>query len=792
MMNYNEGYIICPKKVKLNILASLNKLDEFYDYSFMTLEELKRKLSFNVKPEACLVLAKKYQIKPEIANAYINALLMLNGSYDSKKGAFLKKIYHFLEEEGLIEKDPLFCSLAKNHHFSFVGYNDSLELKYVLSMLKDAKVSIDYPFAPLNLLHLSCHLFSEIEDEVAFLFKQIMDLIKKGTNINDIKICNLDSDYYFVIDKYAKAYGIPLELPLNREIEGTQIYHKFIDYINDKKRYSEIVEILKSDDNSILNKLIETINRYKLYDHNPLDDLEYWPFLVKQISFDSPKYDGSIELISIDELEFNQDKNIFLLNFNINACRVLKDERYILDEEALRLEIDTTSAINEWTRNKLISDLNNNPNITITYSNMHSFKATNPSPLISDLGIEKIEHKRNEYTFGYNSMLDDLYMAKRLDDYIKYNEKNEGLFEHYYRGLGYNSYDNSFKGLNKKIYQESLKKPFSLSYTDMHNYFQCSFKYYCKKILNIDTFTPTLDAMLGSYAHAILEDFENEKEAFDFESSAALRLDDEKKAALEDREYQLTAKDLFYFNKMKEHTKIVIEQIKLHNRHSHLNNALCEKKMDITLDNGNLIFKGFIDKLWYSNDKSYVAIIDYKTGKDKESLDNLIYGENLQLPVYIYLLKNDAEFKNANLVGFYLQKINIVLPKCGDGSLDEQIKKNLRLEGYTHPDYVEMIDDTHGEFLKNYKENKDSSVSKSSKIFNDKDVNDLFEIVSKKVDESYKGIMEASFDITAKRIDGENISCSYCPFVDCCYKTDKNIVDLEGHKWKEEAKNANE
>ena len=298
--------------------------------------------------------------------------------------------------------------------------------------------------------------------------------------------------------------------------------------------------------------------------------------------------------------------------------------------------------------------------------------------------------------------------------------------------------------------------------------------------------------MLGSYAHAILEDFENEKEAFDFESSAALRLDDEKKAALDDREYQLTAKDLFYFNKMKEHTKIVIEQIKLHNRHSRLNNALCEKKMDITLDNGNLIFKGFIDKLWYSDDKSYVAIIDYKTGKDKESLDNLIYGENLQLPVYIYLLKNDAEFKNANLVGFYLQKINIVLPKCGDGSLDEQIKKNLRLEGYTHPDYVEMIDDTHGEFLKNYKENKDSSVSKSSKIFNDKDVNDLFEIVSKKVDESYKGIMEASFDITAKRIDGENISCSYCPFIDCCYKTDKNIVDLEGSKWKEEAKNANE
>ena len=94
--------------------------------------------------------------------------------------------------------------------------------------------------------------------------------------------------------------------------------------------------------------------------------------------------------------------------------------------------------------------------------------------------------------------------------------------------------------------------------------------------------------------------------------------------------------------------------------------------------------------------------------------------------------------------------------------------------------------------VKNYKENKDTSVSKSSKIFNDKDVEDLFELVSKKVDEAYNGIMNANFDITAKRIDGVNISCEYCPFVDCCYKTDKDIVELKGKKWKEEDENANE
>lgn len=789
-MDFLEGYIICPNKVKMDILEKLNHDNNFFNYSFMTLEDLKRRLTFKVKQNAVLKLSDHYNIKPEIADAYINALLMLNGSYDSKKGLFLKEIYDFLLNYNLIETDIIFINSIKNHNFTFVGYDDSLELKYVISLLTDAKVDVIYPFATLNLLHLSCHYFPIIEDEVAYVFRQIIKLIQKGINLNDIKICNLDSDYNFVIKKYLEAYKIPLELPQNKEIESTNIYHDFINHIKDGKKYQEIVELLKSNDNTILNKLIEVINAYKLYDNDPKDDLKYWPYLAKKISFDSSKYDNTIELIDMDELDFNKNKYVFLLNFNLDACKVIKDERFILDEEAQALGLDTTKSINEWTKAKLCASLNQNPNITITYSSMHSFKANNPSPLIDELNIEKIKH--NDYEVGYNKVIDDLYMAKKLDDYIKYNEKNEILFKYYYDGLGYNSYDNKYKGLNKEVFHNKIRKPFTLSYTDIHNYFQCPFKYYCQKILRIDTFTPTLDAMLGSFAHAILEDFENENDSFDFEVSSKLRFEDEKNKAFEERLYEFSAKDIFYFNKMKEHIKLVIEEIKAHKNHTSLNNTLCEKKMDVSLYDGNLIFKGFIDKLWYSSDKSYVAIIDYKTGKDKESLDNLIYGENLQLPVYIYLLKNDSEFKHANLVGFYLQKINIVLPKKGDGSLEEQIQKNLRLEGYTHPDYVDYIDDNRGEYLKNYKENKDTSVSKSSKIFNDKDVEDLFELVSKKVDEAYNGIMNANFDITAKRIDGVNISCEYCPFVDCCYKTDKDIVELKGKKWKEEDENANE
>lgn len=790
-MNFKEGYIICPNKLKMNILDSLNNENEFLNYSFMTLNDLKRRLSFDVKKTAVLKLAIKYNIKPEIAKAYIDALLMLNGSFDSKKGLFLKEIYDFLLEEGEIIKDILFVNTCQNHHFTFVGYDDTLELKYVLSLLNKTKPDVYYSTSTLNLNHLSCHLFSGIEDEVAYVFSEIIKLSKQGVSLDDIKICNLSSDYYFIIKKYSDAYGLPLEIPLCKQIGSTSIYHKFIDLIMDGKGYNDIINELKSDDNTIINKIIDVINQYKLYDHDPLDDFKFWPYLVNTISFDSTRYDGTIELIAPDELDYYKDKKIFFMDFNVDTPKVLKDERFILDSEASILGIDTTKNINELTSAKLIACLNENPQIVLTYSNMHSFKATNPSPLIEELNMEKIVHKLGEYQIGFNKALDDLYLASKLDDYVKYNEQNDILLKHYYSELGYNSYDNHFKGLNKDSFKAQIKTPFNLSYTDLHNYYQCPFKYYCKSILKIDTFTPTIDTMLGSYAHAILEDFENEKDEFDFEKSSSLRFEEEKNNALNRSQYELTVKDIFYFNKMKEHIRIVIEQIKAHKKHTTLNNALCEKKMDVSLYDGQLVFKGFIDKLWYSNDKSYVAIIDYKTGKDKESLDNLIYGENLQLPVYIYLLKNDAEFHNASLVGFYLQKINIVLPKKGEGSLDEQIKQNLRLEGYTHPDYVDLIDDSHGDYLKNYRENN-GKVYKTSKIFNDSDVDELFKIVSEKIDEAYQGIMNTKFDITAKRIEGKNISCDYCPFVDCCYKTNRDIIDLKTKKWKEEDENANE
>lgn len=785
---YKEGYIICPPTTKERILEELSKNNSFFAYTFMTLSELKRKLTFDVKKRAVIEISKYLNVRPEIAKVYVDSLMMTNGSFESDKGKFLYDIYDYLEKNNLLIIDNVFKYASHTKHFTFVDYNDSQELRYVSSLLNIDLIDYIYPLSTLELIHHKCHMFNSIENEVSYTFNQIMNLVKSGISINDILLCNLSSDYYFVVNRIAKNYGIPVQIKGDDVIITSKVYKDFIDMLSDSTDFNVVIECLKGKDDYILSKLVEIINDYELYKDKPANTISYWKFLTSNISYEKVNYSSSLKTIKMSDLASYKDKYIFILNFDINALPILKDERFISDDDCLKLNIDTTAFLNKEEHGKIISALNQCHNLTITFSKMHSFKPAIISPLVKELNMVEINHE-NDFKVGYSKEEDDLYLAKSLDSLIKYNDKNDVLVNNYYSSLEYNTFNNKYNGKDKNVIKSVIKTPLNLSYTDLHSYFSCPFQYYCKKVLKIDEFVPSLDAMLGTYAHAILEDYENQGDEFDFLSSASKGLQN---IINDNPDYDFTNKDLFYFDKMKNHISFVISKIKEHKEHSILNKTCCEKKIDVKLYDGNLIFKGFIDKLWYNEESKYIAIIDYKTGKDKESLDNLEYGENLQLPVYIYLLKNNPDFKDYHLVGFYLQKINITIPKIDEGSEEEQISRNLRLEGYTNPEYASIIDDTCGVYLKNYNLKKDGAPDARSKIFDCIDENKLYSIVEDKIEEAYQGIINGKFDITVKRIDGNNVSCGYCRFKDVCFKKYTDIVELDSKKWKDGGNNADE
>ena len=195
---------------------------------------------------------------------------------------------------------------------------------------------------------------------------------------------------------------------------------------------------------------------------------------------------------------------------------------------------------------------------------------------------------------------------------------------------------------------------------------------------------------------------------------------------------------------------------------------------------------GIIDKLMYKkiNDKELVAIIDYKTGNPEISLNNVIYGLDMQLPIYLYLAKNSNDFNNPIIVGFYLQRLlnTSILKDYKNNYLDLK-KDKLKLNGYSidNQDLLEEFDNSFNKskVIKSMSTTSSGQFSHFAKVISRDNINRLVEIVEDNIKKAACDIRDAKFDINPKVIGNENKACKYCMFYDICYVSAKDYVKLE-------------
>ena len=776
MLNYKEGYIICDNHIKMDILEKLQHENSFKNYTFLTLSKLKEMLTFGVSNRGIIELSRKYNVSFDVASFYVDAMKSLNGNWNSKKGLKLKEMYEFLESKDLILKDEVFKYNAKRNHFTFINLPHTKELDYVVSNLNSEL--IEFVTKDLVIDHKKKEVlsFNNIENECAYVFAQIYELLKSGVKQSDIVICNALADYDFILSRYAHTFNFPISSKSNSGILNTKEAKHLFEMINDGKNFKEIEKELSNyKDKTLVNKIIGIINDYEAYLYEPKDLIEFFKSTLSKVNYLKTYYSEEIKCIKPNELNGYTDKHVFFMNFNVNIPNVLLDDDYISDCEKESLGLDTSISLNEINKKRLINSIKETKNLTITFSEKHTFTNESISPLVKELNMKVSNMGDNDYIFGINKVNDDLYLAKAKDEYIKFNTKNDILNNKYYDKFDSYSYDNTYKEIDKKLIEERYKDGIKLSYSSMKVYLECPFKYYCDKVLKIGEFNNTIYTKVGTFCHAILEDFENLGDKFDFETSKENNLiQDEKDNG------PRTPKEDFYYEKYARHMQVVIEKIKEHNNYHAFDKVVCEKPSNISLMDGKLVFTGFIDKILYND--QYVAIIDYKTGSDKASLDNVSDGLNLQLPVYIYFLKNDDEFKNLNLVGFYLQKIDMIIPKKEDGSDIDQITNNIRLEGFTNPNHLSLIDDIGHNYLKDSLYKKDDL--KAEFTFVPEDIDRISKLVEKTILDTYNKIMNADFKITDKSKGTTYSGCKYCEYKDVCFKTYKDKVEIESKKYK--------
>ena len=767
-MNFikDNSLIICTNNIKKDILLYLTKNKIMKNIKFMTLEEFVKSLTFSYDKKVISFLMEKYNLKYNVVKQILKNLYFVEEKkYNNKKLDELVKIKKDIKE--YIIKDDNFKNFIKDKSIIILGY-DFID-KYYLNLFEGLNYHI------INKTGKNKHEvleFNTIFEEVSYVSNKIVELIDNKVPINKIKIVDLPNEYSFIIKTIFKMFNLNININ-NENIYSTNIVQDYLNLYDEDKNVQELLnkyDFKKEENLYVYNEIIDVLND-NLFITNKEIKKEILINEFKKIKTYSDNYSEQIEVKRINEV--NDDDYVFILGFNEGNFPVLvKDEDYLSDKEKNILGLNKSFEIINYKKENIINNIKSIKNLFISYKLKTPFDQYYPSNLIEDLKYDIIKAKNNNY--NYSNDFNKLILSKELDNFVKFGEKSEELELLYsnYKNNEYMTYNNNYKGIDKNQFYDYINNELTLSYSSIDNYYKCKFKYYLNNILKLDKYEETFAIFVGNLFHYILSKCFEEK--FDFEKEYNDYLSN----------YELNNKDRFFVNKLKEDLLFIIETIKKQYSYSNFKEAKYENKFSINKDsNIKVNFIGYIDKLLYHEykDKTLLVIIDYKTGIQDINLTNSYYGLNMQLPIYLYLVKNN-NIKNSEVIGFYLQKILTGIPKIDKKSIVEQKEDALKLQGYTidEEDLIKEFDSTYdkSKVIKSLGKTQ-NGFNAYSKILSKRQIESLYNLVDKKIDEAKDKILNTDFEIDPKRVGFNNVSCKYCKYKDICFMNQNNVKILE-------------
>ena len=769
-----EGFIICEEEEKRRILEE-NKMK---NYIFMTPNIFLKNIYGAVKKEALFSLMEEYSLSYDLAKEYMKYIPYVSDkTYNDEKLDSLVSAKSYLKKMGLIEDNPLFSYRLNQFPITFLTRNIKKEIQNIIPKLQE-KTEVILLNKESKKLKPNVYEYKSITEECYGIMNEMKKLHQEGIPYQRMYLMNMSSNHEFIFKRLSKTYNIPIRFKPIRDITHTNFAKEFFNLLKEKESFSEILTIVE---NSIYIKpLMALISDYSLEDKNPIDYIDFFKREFKNFKYEDTLYE---DMVNVSDIVSLGDKDYaFYMGFNQGISpKIYKDEEYLSDSLLQVLGLSTSIDRNIEERNNLIFFMENTKNLYISYPLKVQVKELYPSSLIQALGLKTYP---KEAPLGYSMAEDNLRLSAYMSIYDKTKEISKELTFYNVDQIPYNTYDNKFKGISKSYMEERFKEnsSISLSYSTMKYYFECPFHFYCDNILKLSTFESTSATRLGTYSHAVLQDSYNND--FEFSKSTEKNLEE----GIKDIERKDAIKDKFYFSQMNEILEDLISFNKRHEELSELKNVLCEEH--IIYEEGNLKFHGFIDKLLYVeiDGEIYAAIMDYKTGKDYITLDNVEDGFHLQLPSYMYLLSKSERFKGKkiHIIGIYLQKVNMI---ALDNNLDkrEQREKSFRLQGFTilDPALILKLDPFYNksDYIQSMMTTKNGDFGRFAKLLSEEQEEDLIQLVDVFIHQTRDGIMKAQFDIAPKRIKGNDVSCTFCKYKDICFKKYEDYVFLEEKKF---------
>ena len=351
--------------------------------------------------------------------------------------------------------------------------------------------------------------------------------------------------------------------------------------------------------------------------------------------------------------------------------------------------------------------------------------------------------------------------------------------------------DVSFKNENDMISQEAASELFGktlyLSKSRLESFAKCHFDYYCSYILKLRSSEKIAFSHndIGDLVHAVFEHFlkqsKNEKKEYAPNEiwDIVTQLTDEYTARVCGN-HAFSNKMKHFFERLKSticvFVSALLEEInagKFKNEYLELTingdgcTAPLPTKFQIDGDK-SIVMSGFADRIdiYRDKEKTYIKVIDYKTGSHTFSTSKLDKGLDMQMLIYLLALceMEECDFKRA------LMKHTKEIAPMGIAYLTYKINKTdeKREIDLSSKEAIENeINATKGKIIRSGMEIDDPLLKSSNSTFNLKDgslspftdFGEVFELVKANIKKI--GLEMLSGSATAQPLEGET-PCDYC------------------------------
>jgi ATP-dependent helicase/nuclease subunit B len=359
--------------------------------------------------------------------------------------------------------------------------------------------------------------------------------------------------------------------------------------------------------------------------------------------------------------------------------------------------------------------------------------------------------------------------------------------------------NNEIKFKNPENAKNLFHFPMVFSATQIEQYHLCKFRYFCKYGLNAkQRKLAKFDSLeYGNFMHFLLENIlkENSPENLLLMDKSVLRL---KISQLIQKYSKLRWGEGKEPSKRIKHLLLKIKKIScdlvIHIAQELSQSEFSSKDYELSLSHngkiaplivdvdelGTVEVRGKIDRIdiMNKNGKSYVRIIDYKTGKTEFRLSDILYGLNMQMLIYLLtVIENGSKVYGDTIPAgiLYMPAIIPILNLAkisNDDTIKKERQKKMRMNGIILSDtevIYGMEKDAKGLFIP--ASIKNGQLVSSSFVVSLSDIKALMSQPKKLIATMAKDLYNGKINI--EPLKGEFDVCSFCEYTAVCHYQEK-------------------